>query len=72
MITTALYTAVSIRDKTSDRGVCVLPVVPRFLCLLLSTRFQPLGRTQQDWAHDIEGVEGRQHQAVSLSRLENP
>ena len=31
-----------------------------------------LGRTQQDWARDIEGVEGRPHQAVSLSRLENP
>ena len=25
-----------------------------------------LGRTQQDWARDIEGVEGRPHQAVSL------
>ena len=25
-----------------------------------------LGRTQQDWAGDIEGVEGRPHQAVSL------
>ena len=27
-----------------------------------------LGRTQQDWARNIEGVEGRPHQAVS----ENP
>ena len=25
-----------------------------------------LGRTQQDWARDIEGVEGQPHQAVSL------
>ena len=25
-----------------------------------------LGRTQQDWVRDIEGVEGRPHQAVSL------